>query len=478
MKKAKKLAGLLLALVMALALAAPAMATDETGTITLDNPQAYQEYTAYKIFDVVYNADNMAYSYTIDSGSVWFTTVQAYATDANGLTLTQVNGTNTYNVTTTNAFSAAKFADTLKGKVVGGAADPAIVVTGTKLTAAGTSVIATGLELGYYFVSSSSGALCNLTTTNPSVTIHDKNDMPFDKVDDKEDVEIGEVVNYIITGKVPDTSGFATYTYQITDKMSDGLTFNNDVKVFIDGVENTANITLKTGTEAGENDFVLDIKVKELTVGAKIEVKYSATVNENAAGSVENNTAELNYSNNPQNPTDTKPLNPPDPQPTVYSAKIIIDKVVAGANTKLAGAKFVLYKEEEATTKYYKYTAAAGTDPAKVEWVADRAQATEVTTLADGTANFDGLKNGTYYLLETEAPAGYNLLDGPVEIVISGSAADVNTLTHTEQVENSTGAVLPSTGGMGTTIFYVTGSILVLAAVVLLVTKKRMKSAK
>ena len=104
-----------------------------------------------------------------------------------------------------------------------------------------------------------------------------------------------------------------------------------------------------------------------------------------------------------------------------------------------------------------------------------------MTTNDQGAAEFKGLKNGTYYLLETEAPAGYNLLDAPVEITINGSSAtatSLTSLTHTEQVENSTGAVLPSTGGMGTTIFYVTGSVLVLAAVVLLVTKKRMKSAK
>lgn len=100
-----------------------------------------------------------------------------------------------------------------------------------------------------------------------------------------------------------------------------------------------------------------------------------------------------------------------------------------------------------------------------------------MTTGSDGAANFVGLKDGTYYLEETEAPAGYNRLKDPVTVKINGenaTEANPSALTHTEGVANNTGTELPSTGGMGTTVFYVIGSILVLAAVVLLVTKKRM----
>ncbi len=505
MKYLKRAASLLLALVMVLALAAPAFAA-EGGTITVDNPKAETTYTAYKIFDVVYSADKSAYSYTIkNAAGTWFSEVIAYMgstwnqetnvytetqvtaddkgvyTDK-GITLTPTaNDPDLYVVTVTEAeFSAADFAKFLNTKTGS--------KTGTELqeAAAGTGVSATGLELGYYFVSSGSGALCNLTTTNPTVTIHDKNDVPFDKVDDKESVEIGEVVNYVITGKVPDTTGFTTYEYQITDKMSDGLTFNNDVEVYIDGTEITDNFTLETGDQAGEKDFVLDINVMNLAVGAKIEVKYSATVNANAVAKIENNHAILTYSNDP---TDSTKTTTREDKETVYSAKIIIDKYAANPDnpadkdTKLAGAKFVLYKEvtEDGTTTklYYKYTAAdatAGT-AAKVDWVTDQGQPTEVTTDEYGSAEFIGLKDGTYYLLETEAPAGYNLLTEPVTITINGTSAtetDVSTLTHNEGVANNTGTVLPSTGGMGTTLFYALGGVLVLAAVVLLVTKKRM----
>ena len=477
MKHAKKLASLLLALVMVFALATTAFAAGETGTITVDNPIADQTYTAYKIFDVTYNTDKSAYSYTIDSSSEWFATVQAYATVANGLTLTQANGSTTYIVTTTDAFSAPDFAVALKAAVTG--------KTGTALTAqADGTVSVSNLPLGYYFVTSSTGALCNLTTTNPTVTTHDKNDIPFDKVDDQESVDVGQIVNYTITGKVPDYTGFKTYTYLITDTMSAGLTFKKDVKVTVGGTDVTSACTVTYDVDGSANKFTVSIPVMSYTIGAKIEVAYSAVVNENAVAKIENNHAELKYSNDP---TNDKSFGTFTDEETVYSAKIVIDKYAKNVDDekdtskKLAGATFVLYKEvttgegEDAVTSklYYKWN---DTDK-KVEWVTDKAQATSKTTDDKGAASFEGLADGTYYLEETAAPAGYNLLKEPVTVTVDGAnatTANLSSLTVTAEIANNTGSLLPATGGMGTTIFYVLGSVLVLAAVVLLVTKKRM----
>lgn len=477
MKHARKLASLLLALVMVFALATTAFATEPvtpvTGKITVDNPVADRTYTAYKIFDVVY--DNQGhYSYTIDSTSEWFSDVSTYAGNtAHGLTLTQVNGGDTYVVTTGNGFRAPDFAVALKAAVNG--------KTGRPLSGDANAVSVSDLPLGYYFVASDTGALCNLTTTNPSVTIHDKNEILFEKEADATDVEVGQIVHYTITSKVPDYTGYYGYTYYFNDTMSDGLTFNKDVRIMVDGVDVTTDSTkchYVYDVGLNPNSFSAGLKVKQanLRIGAEIKFTYSATVNEKAIGKTETNKAILTYTNNPSD-TD-HPVDMPPEIVTVYSSKIVIDKYdAANKDTKLPGAKFVLYKEVTtdagSSPMYYKWNK---TDK-KVEWVADKAAATVVTTNDAGEATFGGLADGTYKLEETKAPAGYNPLTAPVEVKVAGSTTDTTKLSVTAEVENKTGTTLPSTGGMGTTIFYILGSILVVAAVVLLVTKKRMSDA-
>ncbi len=484
MKHARKLTSLLLALVMVFALAVTVAAEETTGTtgtgrITVVNPIEGQNYTAYKIFNVVYdNADH--YSYTIEGGSEWFRTVETYAnTEGSGLTLTPVEGTTTYVVTTTNAFSAPPFADALNAAVAG--------KTGKPLALADGKATATGLDLGYYFVTSTNGALCNLTTTNPNANIHDKNDMPFSKTDDKVSAEVGETVNYTITGKVPDHTGFTEYTYLVTDTMSEGLTFNKNVNVTVGGTDVTTSCTCTYDVDNNANKFTVSIPVKGYTIGDKILVTYTALVNENAVAKISKNSATLTYSNNPSDSTKTDTT--PTVDETVYSSKIAIEKVeklADGATAtpkKLEGAEFVLYKEETTegnkTTKYYKQD-----DTTKaVTWVDTIANATTVRTDKGGAASFEGLADGTYYLVETKAPAGYNQLDKPVKVEVhdgenNAPVTSDTQLTVTATVANQAGTLLPSTGGMGTTVFYVLGAVLVVGAGVLLVTKKRMSQGE
>ena len=485
MKHARKLASLLLALVMVFALAVTVAAEETAGTtgtkgsITVDNPIAGQNYTAYKIFDVVYdNADH--YSYTIDggdSGNPWYGTVSAYATTEHGLTLTQVEGTDTYVVTTTGDFSPAAFADALKKALD---AD-STAFHGTALTKNGTQATATVDELGYYFVTSTNGALCNLTTTNPHITIHDKNDMPFEKTAQETSVEVGQIVHYTIKGKVPDHTWFDEYTYEITDKMSKGLTFDNtSVKVTVGDAEvpSTDNkYTLAEGSSTDEYTFKLSIDVKQFEIGDEIVVKYNATVNENAVAQISKNKAVLRYSNDPTDSTKTNTT--PEQEVPVYTSKIAIVKVETGnENKKLEGAKFVLYKKAPTDTdpnaiQYYKKWDATDTTKA-VTWVDSIDKATTVETDKKGEASFDGLADGTYYLVETKAPAGYNQLTGPVEVPVNGATQLIVNAT----VKNQAGTLLPSTGGMGTTVFYVLGAVLVVGAGVLLVTKKRMSQGE
>ncbi len=477
MKHARKLTSLLLALVMVFALATTVAAEETAGTtgtkgsITVDNPIEGQNYTAYKIFNVVYdNADH--YSYTIEDTSEWYNTVSVYTT---GLTLTPVADTtsNTYVVTTTGDFSPAAFADALKKALD----NNPTAFAGKELTKSGTPAKATVTvdELGYYFVTSTTGALCNLTTTNPNANIHDKNDMPFKKEVDKTNVDVGQTVTFKITGKVPDYTGFTKYTYLITDTMTNGLTFKDDVKVMVGSEDKTNDCTITYDATNAPQTFTVSIPVwdRKYEIGANIEVTYTATVNKDAIAIISSNKAKLTYSNDP---TTDEVTDSQTEEQKVYTSKIVIDKFETGKQetVKLPGAEFVLYKKVPGAsgevTQYYKQD-----DTTKaVTWVNTIAEATTVKTGEHGEAFFEGLADGTYYLVETKAPAGYNQLTGPQEVKVAGSTTDTTKLSVTAEVANNTGTLLPSTGGMGTTVFYVIGAVLGGGAGVLLVTKRRM----
>ena len=467
MKTMRKLFRVLLALAMTLALAVPAFAAETTGSITITNPQGDHTYTAYKIFDVTYSGDN--YSYTISDTDTAFNTVKAYAdVAANGLNLTAVADTGKYNVSSSAGFSAASFAQYLKTK-----ADS--LGTGTAFIEDGNTMKASGLALGYYFVSSTSGTVCELATAK-DIQIRDKNEVPEIKkdVDDNDrTVEIGQKLTYTITGKVPSTKGYDEFTYQVTDTMTEGLTYNKDVKVTIGGTDVTAAATITNS----ENGFVASVNMMHYQdqIDKPVVITYTATVNEKAIQSdKETNTATLKYSNDPANKDSFKESSV---KVEVFSFNIVINKYATGnENTKLEGAKFVLKNNDG---KYYK----CDTATKAVSWVDDKSAATEVSTDANGAARFDGLQTGTYSLEETVAPAGYNQLTKDITIVLdkNGSAtidgaASAPGADHslTTGVANSTGTVLPETGGTGIVIFVALGALAVICSGVFLVTNKRM----
>ncbi len=497
MKKLKKLLSMLVAATMTLAMAAPSFAemttTSGSGTIKIDNPQKavgengeptddYVTYNVYQIFTAAYNtgtngAVDDTYTYTISSDSDWYSVVSNY--DGISLTSVTTSGNNSlYYVETNNNFSAAEFANVLKGAI-----DEKTIAA---VLSEQNDFKAT-VALGYYFVSTNSGALCNLTTTNPSAVIHDKNEAP--KIDKKIvtaagsdatelNVQVGDTVNYKITGNVPDMSGYSTYTYTVKDTMSAGLTFvENSAKVTIGGVNGTVTATALPDRENGawEVTFVIEIFNKGYDYNDPIVLTYDAVINDNAvATDPVTNTAKLIYSNNPADPEKTGET-PETPKVEVYTSKIVIDKYDGANNAKLAGAQFVLQDGEGATAKYYKYTAATADETAKVEWVDNETDATVFVTDDSGAANINGLKDGTYYLKETVAPTGFNRLDGFVAVTINGqkNEAGNRTLLYTASVENNAGSMLPSTGGIGTTIFYAAGIILMAGAIFFVVRRKR-----
>lgn len=463
MKTMRKLFTVLLALAMTLALAVSAFAAETTGSITITNPQGDHTYKAYKIFDVTYSGKN--YSYTISDTDAAYSTAKEYAdVPTNGLNLKAVANTGKYNVSIDADFSVASFAQYLN-KNVNSLGD------GKDFTKEGNAMKASDLDLGYYFVSGTSGTVCELATAK-DIQIRDKNEAPeIEKTvnDDDRTVEIGQKLIYTITGKVPSTKGYTEFTYQVTDTMSEGLTYNKDAKVTIDGTDVTATI------KNNDDGFVASVNMMNYQdkIDKPVVITYTATVNEKAIQrDMETNTATLKYSNNP---ADKNSFDESDAKVDVFSFNIVINKYATGnESTKLEGAKFVLKNSE---SKYYKYDAKA------VTWVENKTDATEVTTDANGAARFDGLQAGTYYLEETAAPTGYNQLTEDITIVLdkNGSATidgkasnpgDARSLTT--GVANSTGTALPETGGTGILIFVTLGTLAVICSGVFLVTNKRM----
>lgn len=457
---------------MVLAMGTAALADGNDGKIIISNPQADASYTAYKVFDVTYDT-NDHYAYTASTAVKNF-----LSGNVTGLSFTENVAADSWNVVQDSTFSPAAMAKYIRDNLTAFQA----IVTGTAFTADGDTMVASNLDRGYYFVSSSQGAICELTTAK-TVTIKDKNEAPdiTKTVDDADrTVEVGQTLTFNIKGTVPTTTGYAKYVYKVSDSMSTGLTFNKDVAVYIDGAVRTESATIVQN----DDNFTVELDMTKFQdkVDKVVNIEYTATVNENAiTKNIETNTANLTYSNNPADSTSTDTTE--DKIVKLYSYNIVLDKYKSGdTTTKLSGAKFVLKNSDG--TKYYQYDATNK----KVNWVSNKANATEVTTDTNGAARFDGLEVGTYQLEETAAPEGYNPLpkDSTLVIKISGSdehsatldgqtaTIDATTLSVTAPIANSTGTVLPETGNTGTMIFIVLGGLAVIIAGIFLVTNKRM----
>lgn len=567
----KKFLALCLSLAMVLALSVTAFAVDSY-TITVDNTGndsvtiVGKTYSAYKLFDVTYsgttteNVDADApHAYTIQASNYFYSTGATKAElDKYFMFTASADDPNTFVVT-------GKLVNDSEGRAPGAegyvethyefTADDARTLAdalATKLpsSADGTSPAATAETVtidvttagpGYYLVYGTAKptedgttetqevtAAIALTTTDPAGKVRVKTSIPTnDKKITNSDVNengtsknVGDVVEFEVDSKVPDTTGYTKYVFTLHDKMSDGLTFNNtSVKVYIndteiastatfdhDGDTSTAEVPVWTMTETTTDECTFEVKFHEKymlsqTAGQAVKFTYSATVNSTALTTdEEDNTSKIEYSNNPYDDNDTE-TTPPD-KVYVYDFDIVIDKVNA-AGEKLADAKFILYKEVEVPCvegddgynadpklngkKTVKNYYVVDSESKVVTWTTNEADATEVTTDANGAASFTGLAAGTYMLHETEAPKGYNLLTADVPVTLTanlkedgtdnGSTEEIEAtvqLDALKEIENKSGIELPSTGGIGTTIFYVVGGLMVAVAGVMLITKKRM----
>lgn len=633
MKTIQKLAALLLALLLACALAVPALAVDPSYSITVRNTPSTtnvsivdKTFSAYKIFDVTYAGESeKTFAYTISKkigteDNPWFNAVLLYMGGGTNQATPNTNGVYTggkliltpgvdsdvYVVTTADAATGASlfdddaaraFADSLtkwlNSRDSNAKPTPTGTAKGSKDTTSNSdsnsekATISSLPSAGYYLVTGTSTptdtndnqtpaqevvSAAALGTTDPTVTINLKAQAPtLDKaivVGNAEakgtSAQLGATVNFKLTSSVPDTTGYDSYTYLVTDTLSKGLTLNvakiasNTFTVKVGSGNNAKTVSLTkadsdtnmTGDKfyiVENNDGTTTFKIsltminsssdaaESYTKGDPITIEYSATVNGNALTTdKETNTTILTYSSDPYSTTTSTT---PEKKVYVYDFDVIVDKYTGndsasnGSAKRLSGAKFVLYKEDNGNKNYYQLvkaytytddgsnqvkvystdgksyfsdvglstsvTAAEETtlsngEAVKVNWVTDINKATELTTDENGKATFQGLETGNYKLHETVAPDGYNRLTEDVQVQIVAERKDngeINTDTGTtttvsstnggqysitQKVENKSGSTLPSTGGMGTTLFYIIGGILVVVAGVLLVTKKRM----
>ena len=468
MKKTfKKLFAALLAAALVLAMAVPAFAvanTGSNGSITIDNAVSGETYTIYRMFTLdSYDAASKTYSYTVESA--W---ENCFKTGVGKDYITLTNGHPTW----TEGADAAAFA-----KAALAWAKTNNIGHTDQTSATSTNVTFSNLKLGYYLVDSSLGALCSLNTTNPDAKIEEKNGQPtiekkilYNNGEVNENTaKIGDTVNYQV--KVNVKAGAKSYT--VTDTMSKGLTYDpSSLKVNGEAVTDDIFETNDYSTaESGITTITLKFKDSYIADkdGRTITLTYSATLNKDAVidGDGNTNEAKLNYGNKQETTTE---------KVTTKSFQFDLVKIDGADNKLLDGAEFTLSDGDETL-----YFVKDGKGNYRVAKAGDEG-ATSTIAVKGGKVNIYGLAGKEYTLTETKAPDGYNKLEESVTVdLTSGSLIKANIIeagvyeNGGKAIANHAGTVLPSTGGMGTTMFYVIGGGLMVAAVVLLVTKKRME---
>lgn len=501
MKRMKKLASLLMAMVMVLSMTITAFA-DETYSITINNSAEGHTYEAYQIFTGDLSGTTL-------SNIVWGSGVSEAGKTALG--------------------DAAAKAETLKTEADAKAfakevAPYLTTAAGSASTVTDGKYVISGLAAGYYLVKDQDGSLTddndsyteyivkvvsNTTATPKSDVpkvqkkVKDINDSTEDALtnwQDSADHDIGDSVPFQLKATLANNvSSYTTYKVVFHDTQSKGLTYNNDAKVYIAGTETNGFTVTSTVNADGTTTLTVscdDVKALGAGNSSVITVEYTATLNEYAVlGSAGNpNEVYLEYSNNPNKSEsgNNETGNTPKDVVIVFTYKTIINKVTKNPDydpkvngseeyIPLPGAEFTLEKYNKGTK----------------EWKA----ITVVKNDAGTTFTFSGLDDGNYRLTETKTPAGYNSID-PIEFTVTAEhdvqsdnpaltslSGNVTTgeLTFTSNISegslsadvvNKAGSTLPETGGMGTTIFYVIGAILVIGAGVVLITRKRMSASK
>lgn len=523
MKRMKKIMAVLLAAIMTMAMAATAFAaetvaaaTGNTLTVNVKTGESVPAQTLkdqtiylYKLFDVTESgeAPNKNYAYTVNTAT-GYKDVLVAALNNSAITASSTDeeiANAVRNIGNSDTKEVQNFANAFTTKALTKSPKLDATTDSGKLGDV-TSYKFTGLDAGYYLVYVTGGKEIQsslVTVDSTANTVNLKTEAPsITKIADKDTVSIGQVVKYTVTGSIPDTTGYDQYQYIIHDELSKGLDFVNDANGTALGEDaTTVNVTVAFGegvTDAADTapttakldstnnrkmslDLSAWVRDNQTNKGKEFTVTYYAKVNANAVVT-EKNKAELEYGNNSGETTKTTPSEAKTP---TYPLDIL--KKEKNSDKKLAGAKFSLYTTAEDATAGTNAITVSGSDG---NYVVDPTSATtefeSVENIEEKGYNLhvNGLAEGTYYLVETKAPDGFNKLTAPVVIKITKSTdTDVNKWTISKDgtvendkiidIENSTGSLLPSTGGMGTIIFAVIAAILVLGVAVSFIRDKR-----
>ncbi len=459
----KKLVSIVLALAMIMMVGAAFAATITVNPPANTDSNAQNTYNLYKIFDAVVNPDDATkVSYKLPSGIT--TPPAGFSVDTAGNV--------SYSGTSTDGELTAADITAIKTYITNNNLQPVDTKTVTGTTAA----VFGEKDPGYYFIDTTTGTLVTVQTNNENLNLTDKNTVPeLDKtitgasgaIDDDGKAALAQVGTNV-TFTVPITVGKGMKDYKLHDTMSDGLSLNADsVSISYSATpEGYGTATIRTGDDADDGDTLTIDFPDGLAEGTVITVTYSAKVtNEALTVDPENNTAKVEYGNGPHHG-----FTPPEETET-HSAKIGVLKLDGtNSDAPLAGAGFKLYKfDTDGTTKlYYSYDSSTKT----VTWAASTTD--ERITNDDGEIDpFLGLNDGTYYLEESTVPAGYNAPTSDEQVTIAGHDYTADNLEQVKTIRNNQGAVLPSTGGIGTTIFYILGGLLVIGAAVILVARRK-----
>ncbi|WP_461810255.1 SpaA isopeptide-forming pilin-related protein [Faecalimonas sp.] len=485
MKKMKRILSVALAFILTFVLVTPAFAEGQdrnnNGRITINNAEPEKTYKAYRLFDLSYDGRN--YGYTVNQDWVKF-----FTEDTEGQTLVNIDETNG-NVTLKDNSEQGMQNLASKAKSYAEANTIQAVKEYTTKTNEKT-VIFTDLPLGYYMTTTNTGGLYALDTTNPNTEMFEKNTKPtISKSANKTNAAYGDIVNYEIPFTV---GGYIWGDYIITDSMT-GLEMTaeqqNGVTIKNGGQDIAKQCNIEYTSGNGSNTLKVTIPanvLKNYTSGTKFVLKYAAVAKKTVSM---DNKVSMEYKNGPKEEDKTKT---PESEVKVANYEFVVKKTDE-ADKVLDGAVFGLYTNEDCTEenrmKFIKTDAKYRLAEKTENGVAD---------IGAGQVTIEGLAAGTYYLKEISAPKGYNKLIKPVKIVITenrndeGTSAFDNlgnridpTITMNDgqinkdgnefvlKIVNKTGTELPSTGGIGTTVFYAVGSVLILAAVIVLMIKKR-----